>query len=478
MKINMLVGSMLVGAVAGPAVAQERGQPGLTLEPYSFTLADGTRLAAERGTYWVPEDRGNRRSRRIAIGFVRFKSTNPQPGAPLVYLAGGPGGSGVATARGPRQSVFLALRAYGDVIALDQRGTGFSNHMKPCRAQRRFSPAVTIGDRSLTAYYRETLTKCVVEWRAAGVAIEGYTTSQSADDIEDLRRHLGVPKVNLWGISYGSQLALETMRRHPRSIRRVVLASVDGTDQNIKRPAAVDAVFERIERAMPNAGLRETMRSVHAALDARPLPLQAKGADGHPVSFTIDSFPVRMLAGILPKNPDGIPMLTGAYKALAAGQGAAIAPQVHDFFLKEPLAMTGMPELIDIASGLSPAKIAMVQGEVPASLLGDAINFPVSRLIGMVPELAPRPPYWQLIHSQIPVLVLSGDLDPRTPLEEQAEAIAGLSNRHQIIVRNGGHDLFEAHPEIPGLMIDFFSGRPVKTTELTLPRPISPGSER
>jgi hypothetical protein len=56
-------------------------------------------------------------------------------------------------------------------------------------------------------------------------------------------------------------------------------------------------------------------------------------------------------------------------------------------------------------------------------------------------------------------LLFSGDLDVRTPLEEQAEAVAGLANLHQVIIRNGGHDLFEAHPDITGLLVDFFSGK-------------------
>ena len=69
------------------------------------------------------------------------------------------------------------------------------------------------------------------------------------------------------------------------------------------------------------------------------------------------------------------------------------------------------------------------------------------------------------------MLLFSGDLDVRTPLEEQAEATAGLANLHRILVRNGGHDLFEAHPDMPGLLIAFFSGRPVTVRELTLPPP-------
>jgi hypothetical protein len=59
----------------------------------------------------------------------------------------------------------------------------------------------------------------------------------------------------------------------------------------------------------------------------------------------------------------------------------------------------------------------------------------------------------------------------RTPLEEQAAATRGLAGAQRIRVRNGGHNLFEAHPDVPGIPIDFFSGRPVTRTELALPQP-------
>ena len=54
---------------------------------------------------------------------------------------------------------------------------------------------------------------------SSGVSPSGYTTVQSADDLEDLRRALGARKIDLWGISYGTHLAMAAMRRHPRSFR-------------------------------------------------------------------------------------------------------------------------------------------------------------------------------------------------------------------------------------------------------------------
>jgi pimeloyl-ACP methyl ester carboxylesterase len=452
----------LLAFAAVPAAAA----PLLKIEPATFKLADGTELTVERGSFSVPEDRNDPRSRSIEIGFIRFKSTSPKPGAPIVYLAGGPGGSGVATARGARQPIFLALRAVADVIALDQRGVGLSNHVPPCTARRKLDPALPLTEAGLTAYHRETLDHCLSEWRSAGVAVNGYTTEQSADDLEALRKALGAKRLDLWGISYGTHLAFATMRRHPGSIGRVALASAEGMNQTVKLPAHLDSTFARIERHAP--GLTARMRRVHARFDSAPqtFTLPKSGP-----SFSADSFPLRMMAGILPKNPDGIAQLAGAYQALEAGQTQALAPLVYGYFFKDPLTMSGMPELMDIASGITDDRLALVRRQATASLLGTATNFPMPQLRGAVPGLDLGDGFRREIRSAIPVLLLSGDLDVRTPLEEQAAATAGLKRLHRILVRNGGHDLFEAHPQVPGILADFFSGRKVTVTELTLRAP-------
>jgi pimeloyl-ACP methyl ester carboxylesterase len=467
----MLRKALLLCALLAPAAASAAPgpAPALRVEPYAFRLADGNMLAAERGTFTVPEDRGDPNSRRIEIGFVRFRSTNPNPGAPIVYLAGGPGGSGVATARGPRQPVFLALRAVADVIALDQRGVGLSNQIPPCAAERPLDPATGLNEAALTAYYRETLQTCVARWRAGGVAVAGYTTEQNADDLEDLRRALGVRRIDLWGISYGTHLALAMMRRHPDSVGRVALASAEGMDQTVKLPARIDAAFARIDAAL-GGGLVERMRRVHARFDAAPQTFSVDGPDGARMSFRADSFALRMMAGFVAKNPGGLAQLAGIYAALDAGETRPLAPLIWGFFYRTPLSV-GMGELMDVASGIGDARLAEVRRQAPNALTGIAVNFPMPQLRGSVTGLDLGDRFRREISSNRPALLFSGDLDVRTPLEEQAEATAGLSNLHHILVRNGGHDLFEAHPDVPALLVAFFSGRRVGVTELVLPAP-------
>ena len=159
-------------------VAAAEPAPVLTVEPYIFTGPNGVKVEAEKGTFEVPENRNNPGSRKIKIGFVRFKSTSPNPGQPIVYLAGGPGGTGVFTAQGPRFPLFMSLREQADVIAYDQRGTGLSTPTPFCRADPAFAGTVT--REAIVSFYRAGLSRCFEWWESQGIDIDAYNTLENA----------------------------------------------------------------------------------------------------------------------------------------------------------------------------------------------------------------------------------------------------------------------------------------------------------
>ncbi|MDX1578897.1 MAG: alpha/beta hydrolase, partial [Gemmatimonadota bacterium] len=130
-------------------------------------------MRAERGEIWVPENREDPESRSISLAYVRFPSTNPDPGSPIVYLAGGPGGSGIATARGGRFPLFMALREIGDVVAFDQRGTGDSNHIPRCLTEHRLPLDRAPTLETAVALYRAAAEECAAFWRSEGVDLAG-----------------------------------------------------------------------------------------------------------------------------------------------------------------------------------------------------------------------------------------------------------------------------------------------------------------
>lgn len=441
--------------------------------PFRFTAGNGQETDAERGFFEVPEDRRLPGSRRIRLGYVRFASTSPNPGPPIVYLAGGPGGSGVRTAMGPRFPIFMALREVADVIAFDQRGTGLSSSI-PDRANTTPWPALTHA--GITAWYREEMQKAWVDWTRAGIAMTGYNTEQNADDIEDLRRHLGADKIDLWGISYGTHLALSVLKRHPDAIGRVALASLEGQDQTVKRPAHIDMFLDRVDRlmgtdpavraAIPN--MPALMRRVHERFEADPATVTMSAESGT-VDVRLGGFGIQYMASAMVANPPSLSMLPSLYLALDAGKTEVLAPVFpppHRFFN-----IGGMPEATDLASGISPARLALITEEAKAAVLGDAFNLPMPHLLGAIPGIDLGEDFRTAIRIETPALLVAGSLDGRTPLEEQAEVIAQFQNRSQVLVENAGHNVFEAHPEVQDLLVQFFRGDAVNDTTLNLPPP-------
>ncbi|MGV8929493.1 MAG: alpha/beta fold hydrolase [Brevundimonas sp.] len=461
---------LAAAGLAIPSLAFAQSQAG----PIRFKGWRDEETDAEQGFFDVPEDRRDPGSRRIRLSYVRFPSRAARPGPPIVYLSGGPGGTATGTATGPRFPIFQALREVADVIAFDQRGTGLSNHI-PARPTPT-GPLPVLTREGITAAVRDEFQKAWVDWTAAGVAMRGYNTAESADDIDDLRRHLGAETIDLWGISYGTHLALSVLKRHGDRIGRVALASLEGQDQTVKRPARLDAYLQRVDAlldadpaargAVPD--LPALMRRVHARLEAEPARLTTV-VQGAPLELRLGGFAVQLLAGGLIANPPSLAMLPGLYLALDAGQMSALDPFLP--IMGGLVEISGMPEAMDLASGISPARLRLVENEARTAVLGDALNFPMPHLLGAVPDADLGEAFRTPMRIGTPALLFAGTLDGRTPLEEQAEVADQFQSRAQVTVENAGHNVFESHPEVQALLVRFFRGESVGDTRLSLPPP-------
>ena len=459
-------------ATPGPTPTPTRESSPLSIEPFPFKSSTGVEIPAELGSMQVPEQRGNPSSRMITLRFVRFRSTAANPGPPIVYLAGGPGASGIATAAGARFPIFQALREVADVIALDQRGTGRSNAIAPCvPAAAPTGPVFATRD-SIIAGYRHDLLHCFDRWTAQGVAIDGYNTRESAADLDALRRALGVEKISLWGISYGSHLGLATLKYHGPGIHRAVFAGIEGLDQTVKRPAVFDELVGRVQQlinqdsvarqAYPD--LAGTMRAVHAQLNRSPVRVTLPAGGGRAETIiTFDAFPVQLLIGGVMADPSGIAQVPMLYREMAAGRYQQIATLICRQICPTTLSYRGMPEAMDLASGISTSRLALIRQEAERALMGDAINFPMPQLMGLRPSLDVGDAFRQPVQSEVPTLFISGTLDGRTSPTEAAEERRGLRNGTQLIVENGGHNIFEADRRVAAAVVSFFRGEPVPT---------------
>lgn len=268
-----LVATLAACGPPGPIARREgpaRTRGNLTTEAIEFATTDyylaPTRVDAEEGRLLAPENRARPGSRRVELHYVRFPSTSRTPGYPVVYLAGGPGGSGIVTASEDRFGMFMKLREVGDVIALDQRGVRIEPPAFACPGVWEYPLDQPFEPATLAAVVSPYVEACARAW-ADSVDLSAYNTMESAEDLEDLRRALGAERLNLVGISYGTHLALAYVRAHPDRVNRASLHGVEGPDHTWKLPSEIDRVLERVDSAMKaDTRLQEVMPSFREAL--------------------------------------------------------------------------------------------------------------------------------------------------------------------------------------------------------------------
>lgn len=471
-SIVLLLALLPAGAIAAGAAPA----PALRIEPTVFE-AGREKAEAEIGRFTVPENRLKPGGRTVELAFVRFKSTSADPGPPIVYLAGGPGGSGTGAARRSRFPLFMAMREFGDVIAFDQRGTGMSAPDLSC--------SNLLGlpfDRAMPRQERAPLAvaaagACAETLRARGHDLSAYDTAESADDLEDLRRALGAEKLTLWGISYGTHLALAAMKRHPDSIDRVILAGVEGLHHTYKLPSDQQALLETIGRlaaadpavaaAVPD--LTGSIRALLQRLEREPVTVEmtdpSTGAQG---PMVVGPFDLQLvLAGML-TGPESFAAMPDLIARLEQGDWTALALAAAGDRL--PRSANGMALAMDCASGMSREWAERIAREAPKTLLGDAINWPFPELcagIG-VPDLGDR--FRAPVRSKIPALLISGTLDGRTPPSNAEEVLPGLKNAQHLVIEGAGHSdpLFLSSPKILEAMQAFMRGEDLPVTRIAL----------
>lgn len=441
-----------------------------------FKANDGQETDAFEGFILVDENRNKANSRKIRINYVRFPATGKVTGSPIIYLSGGPGGSGIGTAKWRRFPLFLALTEHSDVIALDQRGTGASEKMPPCESDYAMNLTELVSPPELTKQYRQAAISCAAEWTKQGADVLGYTTEQNAWDLNDLREHFNAAKVSLWGISYGSHLALSAISLFEQHIDKVIIASAEGLDQTVKLPSNTTAYFDRVQQVIKRhpeliltyGNIVPRIRRVHQKLEENPLNLSLNNKDGTVLSFLFQKHHMQLLASMMIADPNQyLGMLLNIYRDIENNNYQS-AKQILErgMFNDEKISFRLMSMAMDVASGITESRLQKVRKQTKNGLLGDLLNFPMPHLNRVIDGLDLGDHFRQPKRSSVPVLLLTGTLDGRTYVEGQKQAVAHLNSLTQVTVINAGHNLFMSSPEVLGAMHQFLKGETIEKLEI------------
>ncbi|PHS51657.1 MAG: hypothetical protein COB01_09860 [Lutibacter sp.] len=474
-KINLLIVIFLMLLHVQGVRAQENEVARFSIEQFKFKAENEDEIKAEKGVLFVPENRNNSKSRLIPINFVRFKSFSKNAGSPIVYLAGGPGGSGIQVARGSYHSLFKPLLEVADVIVFDQRGTGEQDMSCPDKI---FLPTdrPTSRDEVIEIFINGSM-KCKEYWENKGYDLSGYTTVESAHDVDDLRKALGIKKISLIGSSYGSHYALAILKLHESSIDRVVIAGIEGLNHTLKLPSSYDRYLDDLNNLVQSdsmlsakiPNLKEMLNAVLQQLEKeskRVIIVDKKS--GENIEVVVGKFEVQLLISSL-SGRRSMGIIPGMIYNLHQGNFTEFATMIYGL-KRKGLSLSAMLVMMDGASGASKTRLKQINKEAKKSLLGKVMNYPfpeVSNAWG-VPNLGNT--YRTPVKSNRPVLIISGTMDARTPIINGEETAKMLPNSIQLIVKYAYHPPSFSNKNTQERVINFLKGQPFSTLPVEGPK--------
>jgi pimeloyl-ACP methyl ester carboxylesterase len=467
----MLLLLAMASAGCGPARAADVDPAARRLGEMRF---DSCTLAAEGlpitvaaycGRLVVPEDRSrpDGRSIELAVALVPSRSKQPRPD-PVFMLAGGPG-------QAAREAFPQAVGAFRDVlrerhvVLVDQRGTGGS-HSLECPA-----PDEADGG-SLTELADPAGARRLAERCLAGLDADPrwYTTSDAVLDLEAVREAIGAAQVNLVGISYGTRVALEYLRRYPQHTRSVVLDGVVppelalGADHARNLEAALDRHFAACEADAECRALygppRAQLERLLASLETKPLHVRYRDPVTDKVrEEDLTSAAVAGVVRLYSYTPQLAAMLPRTLAEANAGRPEALMAQARmiEVLIGEQISLG--PQLS--VSCAEDADRLRVNPADEGTLLGTGF---VEALLAQC-EVWPRgrrpADFNEPVVSDHAVLLLSGELDPVTPPRYGEDVVKHLANGRHLVAPGQGHNVMASGcaPRLMARFIDQGSAR-------------------
>lgn len=205
---------------------------------------------ARCGSVTVPLDRANPRAGTTTVAYVlvpRREQDKPSLGT-IVPNPGGPGTSTIDLTGKDFAAALDPILDRRDLLLIDPRGVGRSDPLS-CPALAGPDPVF----QGLEAQ-RRAIGDC---GRQLGAKARYYGTAAVADDVDDVRESLGLDRLDLLGVSYGTYLMPVYAQRHPRHVRSITLAGAYAVNGETSEAVAATALRRAITLVCARTGACE-----------------------------------------------------------------------------------------------------------------------------------------------------------------------------------------------------------------------------
>jgi pimeloyl-ACP methyl ester carboxylesterase len=427
----------------------------------------------------VPLDRAGAIPGKIPL----YVERTPGGGKEAVFaLAGGPGQGNSTVTDSFNRDLPLPRDHY--LVVFDQRGTGKSGALDCPELERE--------------------TKRPLDVRAAACAERLgpkralFTTRDSVEDLEAVRKRVGDDRITLHGVSYGTKVAVAYALRYPQHVDRLILDSVvppEGQSPfDIDTFAAMPRVLSEVCRG-ECAGVTNDLPADVAQLAKRlaAAPLRGPFVDRRGRRRTV-SITARDLYGLLRAGDllaGARAEYPGAIRSAVDGDPAPLLRLEHRFDHLPDLPVP--PDAVQLLSfslftatlceeaplpweRTAPFDDRLRQAREQAAAIPDSSFAPFDRETMLAldanslllqclrwPAAADPPVLATGPLPDVPVLVLEGQEDLRTPLEAGQRVAARFPHASVVAVPKAGHAVLgQPRAKCAGLVVKrFFAGRPL-----------------
>ncbi|HJW53137.1 MAG TPA: alpha/beta fold hydrolase [Burkholderiaceae bacterium] len=413
------------------------------------------------GTVSMPEDPDAPAGPKIEVAFAVVPAVARNAGAdPIFVLAGGPG-QAASQVIGMTMPIFAELNARRDLVFIDQRGTGRSNRLDCPDSD------ATLAGRLDPKQQLDALKRCL---RALRSDTRQYATWIAVRDFDAIRQRLGAERINLWGASYGTRAALEYLRQYPQHVRTVVLDGAAPPDMALPLAFAIDA-DTALSRLVVACRADARCKSRYPEFETRIETLARRARAGYDINvndpMTGRPQPLHVdtaLIASLLRVPLYVPSLAALLPyALAAAGGDDYGPLVtlsaavtgrmqENLALGMHFAVICAEDMPLLGHGGDPAVAQTRFGTTFADQYAEACANVSTR---PVPDA-----FYQVPPSEVPVLILSGGLDPATPPRHGTALAERLGRARHLIAPHLGHGV-SAQACAPRLITQFVRGADV-----------------
>ena len=426
---------------------------------------------ADCGVLVVREKRAAKNDQTIRLPVIILKSENPESkNDPVLRTFGGPGASSLRLVGSRRSSPWLKNR---DMIIFEQRGTKYAKPALDCpevsaaninSAKNRFDAKKARADEIRAAK------NCFERLTAQGIDLSAYNSAESAADIEDLRRVLGIEKINLWGLSYSARLMLNVMRDYPNGIRSVVLESTLPLEVNYDE-IGVDAIVYALNHLFKNcradaqcaaaySDLENEFYEIVAKLNKEPIaaPVKVeKTGETFEIKLNGDDFATWIVDYLLSDSAQAIieaPLVIystyrGKYDAFKRYAAAKISPSNYSLGMRYSV-WCGEEFPFE-----NRRKIDAQSFSYPRLKGYEVMSLP--DICGVWKVAKAKPVENKPVKSKIPTFLIAAEYDAYTPPAWGKSAAANLSNSFFVEIPWAGHGPAFSTPCLRDLIADFFN---------------------